>query len=355
MTRNTANDARPTLLDGAKVSLPRPLRVCLAGSGGGHVRQLIDMEPACSAHDYFFLTEDTALSRSIAERRPTFFVPHFALGQAKLGKPLTMAINGVRSFIASAGIILRQRPQVFITTGAGAVYFALLWARLLGAKIVLIESFARFDRPSVFGRLAAPFAHRKVAQSQALAKYWPDAPVFDPMKLLDTPRPEKRPLLFATVGAILPFDRLVTMIAELKSRGEIPEEVLIQTGRGGVAPAGLRTVEALSFDEVQATLREADIVVCHGGTGSLITALRQGCRVVAVPRLFSKGEVYDDHQAEITEAFAERGLIAVANTSEELAGALRDVRSRQPQSATSDPTELVEYLRALLSDWSFRR
>lgn len=330
------------------------LKVCLAGSGGGHVRQLLDLEPVWAPHDHFFLTEDTALSRSIGEKHRTVFVPHFALGQARLGAPIKMAVAGVRNFFAAARIILRERPQVLISTGAGAVYFALVWARLLGAKIVVIESFARFDKPSVFGKLSAPLAHHKVAQSEALAAYWPDAPVFDPLRMIDTPRPEKKPLLFATVGAILPFDRLVEMVADVKARGEIPEDVLLQVGQGGVTPTGLEAVESLSFDTMQSTLRDADLVICHGGTGSLITALRQGCRVVAVPRLFSKGEVYDDHQAEITEAFAKRGLIAVANTADELSEALKIVRARPPRSATSDPAELIKHLNRLLAQWGAR-
>jgi UDP-N-acetylglucosamine transferase subunit ALG13 len=333
----------------------RRLRVCLAASGGGHLRQLIDLEPAWSQHDYFFVSEDTALSRSVAEKHPMRYVPHVALGQARLGAPLRMLAGAVRSFFVSAGIMLRERPDVLVSTGAGAVFLPLLWARLLGAKVVLVESFARFDRPSVFGRMAAPLAHRTVAQSQALAAYWPDAAVIDPLKLLDIERPPKQPLLFATVGAILPFDRLVGLVADAKARGEIPEDVLVQTGVGAKPVEGVRTVETLPFDEMQAVLRDADIVVCHGGTGSLVTALRAGCRIIAVPRLFSKGEVYDDHQAEITEAFAARGLLAVANTPEEFTAALDLVRNRPPIPATSDPAGLIAHLNGLFAEWAPRR
>jgi UDP-N-acetylglucosamine transferase subunit ALG13 len=259
-----------------------------------------------------------------------------------------MAGAAVRNFFQTGAIMLKERPDVVISTGAGAVFFSVLWGRLIGAKIITVESFARFHHPSLFGRLSAPLAHFKVVQSQALASYWPDAAVFDPLRMLDAPRPKKQPLLFATVGAILPFDRLVNMVAELKARGDIPEEVVIQTGQGGARPVGVETHETLTFDEMQAQLRAADVVVCHGGTGSLITALRQGCRIVAVPRLFAHGEVYDNHQAEITRAFAERGLIAVANTTEELAEALKAVRARPPVIATSDPQELIAYLDRLL-------
>lgn len=324
------------------------LRVCLAASGGGHIRQLLDLEPAWRDHDYFFVSEDTALSRSIAETHRTRFVSHFALGQARLGKPFKMATSAARNFAQAATIMLREKPDVLITTGAGAVFWPLVWARLVGAEIIVIESFARFNAPSVFGRLSARLAHHKVVQSEALASYWPDASVFDPLRILATAPPPKRPFLFATVGAILPFDRLVDMVAKAKSSGAIPEDILIQAGVGGVAPNGIETVETLPFDKMQDALRDADIVVCHGGTGSLITALRQGCRVIAVPRLFELGEVYDDHQKEITEAFAARGMIAVANTPEELVEALRLVRARAPVVATSDPAALVQFLRTVL-------
>src|SRR5437867_9871680 len=109
------------------------LRICLAASGGGHVRQLLDLERVWSAHDHFFLTEDTPLTRSIAQKSRVCFVPHFALGQARVAGTHRMLWAGLRNLFQSAGVMLRERPQIVISTGAGAVFFAVLWARLLGA------------------------------------------------------------------------------------------------------------------------------------------------------------------------------------------------------------------------------
>lgn len=325
----------------------RPLRVCLAGSGGGHVRQILDLEPAWSGHDYFFVTEDTALGHSLAENHRTHFVPHYAAGQAKMHGLFTMLRGAVANFCRSAAIMLDERPDVVVSTGAGAVFFALAWARLLGAHVVLVESFARFDGPSLFGRIASPLAHDVVVQSKALAAYYPKAKVYDPLKLLEGARPPKEPLLFATVGATLPFDRLVRSVAEAKAAGDLPHELVIQTGIGGLQPDGLRTLETMPFQDIQDLLVRADVVVCHGGTGSLITALRQGCHVIAMPRLSSLGEHYDDHQAEITAAFAARGLIQVANSTEELRAALAAARTREPRSATTEPAELIAFLKSV--------
>jgi UDP-N-acetylglucosamine transferase subunit ALG13 len=335
----------------ADADLPRRgarLRVCLAASGGGHLRQILDLETAWRPYDYFFLTEESPLSHSLARKHPVFFVEHFAIGQASLGAPFRMLAAAWRNLRQSLRIIWRERPDIIISTGAGAVFFAALAARLLGAKFVLIESFARFDRPSAFVRAAAAFAQYKIVQSQALEAKISGAVVFDPFQILDTDRPKKKPLVFATVGATLPFNRMVDLVSRLKARGDIHEDLVIQTGIGGLSPEGLTTFETLPFDSMLSYLREADIVICHGGTGSLITALREGCRVVVMPRLFEKGEHYDDHQKEITRAFAARGLVAQANTLEELAIALKTVRGRAPVSATTNPSGLIGHLSKIL-------
>jgi UDP-N-acetylglucosamine--N-acetylmuramyl-(pentapeptide) pyrophosphoryl-undecaprenol N-acetylglucosamine transferase len=219
------------------------VRICLAGSGGGHVRQLLDLQPLWSRHDYFFVTEDTALGQTLDKDHRTYLVPHFAWGQARLGTPFRMLAAAARSFVQSAAIMFKERPSIIISTGAGAVFFAVIWAKLLGARVVIIESFARFEGPSLFGRLASPLADDLIVQSPKLTAAYPKAHVFDPMRILHTQAPAKQELVFATVGATLPFDRLVESVAQLSREGAIPERLVVQTGIGGAAPTGLAVVE----------------------------------------------------------------------------------------------------------------
>ncbi|MGH7023404.1 MAG: beta-1,4-glucuronosyltransferase WelK [Caulobacteraceae bacterium] len=344
----SAQDETPEF---AAVAARRP-RVCLAASGGGHLRQLIDLAPAWSEFDHFFITEDTALGRSLQGR--VHFIPHFALGQGRLGHPLRMLIGAVRNLFQSAGIILKERPDVVISTGAGSAFFAVLFARLTGARVVIIESFARFKGLSAFARAASPLAHHRIVQSPALKAHWPDAEVFDPLRVLEAPIPAKAPLLFVTVGATLPFPRLVEALAALKARGAIAEDVVIQRGVGAPAPEGVTSFETAPFADMLEIMKRARIVACHGGTGSLITALREGCHVIAMPRGFAEGEHYDDHQSEIAEAFRDRGLIQVARTEAELLAALRAIPNRAPVVATSDYSSLSAHLRSLIADKAFR-
>lgn len=177
--------------------------------------------------------------------------------------------------------------------------------------------------------------------------------MFDPLRLIGEERPAKEPLVFATVGATLSFDRLVDLVAAAKRDGLLPEHVVLQVGNTPSRPEGIEEVhETIPFHDVQNILRRADIVICHGGTGSLITALQQGCRVVAIPRLFALGEHYDDHQLEITAAFAARGLIEAVDAEQGLATALSRVRARPAVMATTDTAPLCAHLDTLLADWS---
>ena len=329
------------------------MRIALIASGGGHVRQLLDLEPLWGGEDHFFVSEDTALTRSLAADHRSYFVPHVALGQARLGHPLRMLSAAARNLYLSLWIILRERPDVIITTGAGSCYFSILFARLIGTKIVLIDSFARFRGPSAFAKIASPLAHVRICQSKEAASKWPGSSVVDPFRLLEASERDKERLVFATVGATLKFDRLVRHVVEAKRNGLLPEKVVLQTGTGNTIAIdeSIEAHEMIPFDALQDYLKRADIVICHGGTGSIITALRQNCRVVVIPRLFERGEHYDNHQWEIAECFADRGLISMVGADDDFSTALASARNRPPQPATLDQSDLLKRLGELLSGW----
>lgn len=327
------------------------LKVCLAASGGGHLRQLLDIHDVWRDADYFVLTEDTALGRSFASDHPTEFVSHVALGQARLGRPLLMIGRALKNCVQSFRHIHKHRPQVLISTGAGSTFFALIWARVFGAKVVLLDSMARVNGPSKFAQIAGPAANLRIAQSVRSAKAWGNAKGFDTIRRLGPYRGTKEPLVFATVGATLPFERLTRMVQEASECGAFNEEVVLQVGDAEPLIGPFRCVQQLPFDEINDILGRASIVICHGGTGSLVTALKAGCQVIAVPRRFDLGEHYDDHQSEITEAFAALGVLQVANTTDELVAALEKARKAPAQVIERDMRGVVECLQNAIEHW----
>jgi len=338
--------------------MARSFKILLAASGGGHLRQLLDLESVWGTHDHLFVTTDFALGRSVAKAHRVRFVTEYGFGMWHQRKRGVMLWRSMRNFCEAVLIIARERPQLVITTGAAAIFWPILLARMSGARLVSIESFARMEAPSVYGKLVRRFAHHLVVQSPKLKAYWPEAEVFDPLRILDTQRPAKEPLALITVGALTSFDRMVGAVVALKRAGGLPERLIIQTGEKSrftadavrdLAP-NVECVESLDFETIQAVLKRAELVICHGGTGSIITALRAGCRVVAMPRSFALEEAFDDHQEEIVNSFAERGLLEATYDEADLALGIERARAKTPVLATTEPAALREYLRAIIAD-----
>ena len=326
------------------------VRICLAASGGGHLRQLLDLRPFWEGHDVHFVTEDTSLAQSLATQHRIHFVPHFRLGQLRTN-PVFGVLGAMAQNLKDAGRAVRkEQPQLVVSTGAGAVFPAVLLAKLHGAKFVLVESFARVAAPSLFGRLARRLADVVVVQSKQLAGTWPEAEVFDPFVVLGPSSAAKEDLGLVTVGTLLPFDRLVNAVAALKAPLR-PGCIVAQVGKGGAVPEGMEVHESIGFEELGELLERTNVVFCHGGSGSLVTALRAGCRVVAMPRRKDLGENHDDHQREIVAALAARGLIEVAEEAADLESALERALAKQPMRATTDPSALIERLRELAALW----
>jgi UDP-N-acetylglucosamine transferase subunit ALG13 len=147
------------------------------------------------------------------------------------------------------------------------------------------------------------------------------------------------------------FERLVASMDELAARS--PETVIIQTGFTPYRPAHAQWFPFKERAEMEALIRQARVLVTHGGAGSLITGLRLGTPIVAVPRLRRYGEHVDDHQVELIEALARQGkIVAVYDLAGladaiELAATRRSAVQQSPDAQPGLARRLRAYVEAL--------
>ncbi len=335
----------------APLDPPKRLRICLAASGGGHLQEMLDLRPFWELHDRFFVTEPTPIAESLAAGERVYLVPAIAAGHLRarpLGTVIRSAVGNIRKSWRAARA---ERPDVVISTGAGSVFFVVLFAKLFGAKYIHIEAFCRFETPTIFGRLVHRFADARFVQSEKLANVWPGVEVFDPFVRLPPSDKPKEDLGVVTVGTVLPFDRLVNGVASLDPAAGRPTRIVAQVGDGGQKPQGIDSSENITFEEMTDLLERANVVFCHAGNGSLMTALQAGCRIIAMPRRADLGEHWDDHQREILHAFAARGVIEVAEDADDLQAALDRALAKPAWRARNDHTKLISRLRSLTKEW----
>lgn len=77
--------------------------------------------------------------------------------------------------ILSLYIAAVERPDVVISTGAGAVVFFCIFAKIFGAKLIFLESMAKVTEPTWTARLLYPFADLFLVQWPNLLKFFPRA------------------------------------------------------------------------------------------------------------------------------------------------------------------------------------
>ena len=145
--------------------------VLLVCSTGGHLLQLLALREAWDGFSRVWVTFDKSDARSLlADERVVF-----AHGPTNRNFGLLALRNMLRNGWTAFGLVRAVRPKVVLTTGAGvAVPYA--WVgRLLGARVVYVESLTRIERPSLSCRLIAPVATRIYAQWPELRRAVPRA------------------------------------------------------------------------------------------------------------------------------------------------------------------------------------
>ncbi len=111
------------------------------------------------------------------------------------------------------------------------------------------------------------------------------------------------------------FYRLLEAVDNLKT----DEEIIVQAGGSSDYKSDkMKIFDFISYDEMGKYIDEADLIITHGGTGSIIMPLQKGKKVIAAPRLEKYGEHINDHQKEIVSVFSDEKHILAFNDGDDL-------------------------------------
>lgn len=153
-------------------------------------------------------------------------------------------------------------------------------------------------------------------------------------------------MIFVTVGTHYQgFERLITKMDEIA--GRIDDEVIMQIGFTQYEPKNAKWFRFVKYEKMLELINESDIVICHGGAGTLLDSIRFNKPIIIVPRLKKFGEVYDDHELELAEALeSARKAIAVYDI-EKLESAIKMAMSMKSRSIKRNK-KLVNFLKEYL-------
>jgi UDP-N-acetylglucosamine transferase subunit ALG13 len=141
-------------------------------------------------------------------------------------------------------------------------------------------------------------------------------------------------LIFVTVGAQMPFDRMVKAVDEWAGvRGRT--DVFAQISATEYRPKNFEWAAFIEPEEFRRRVSEADVLVAHAGMGSILTALEAGKPILVMPRRGDLRETRNDHQLATARRFLALGKVAVALDEHELPEKLDSLERLAPSERIS--------------------
>lgn len=140
------------------------------------------------------------------------------------------------------------------------------------------------------------------------------------------------------------FERLLKEIEKCIEKNIISDEVVVQAGFTKFKSNKMKMLDMVSMQELQELVNKADLVITHGGVGSITTSLKNNRKTIAVPRLKKYGEHVNNHQLQIVEAFEEKGYLKKVIEVEELPEAICNIKDFIPNKFESNTNNIIKII-----------
>lgn len=123
-------------------------------------------------------------------------------------------------------------------------------------------------------------------------------------------------MVFVSVGT---QKQQFTRIFELVEKSKVldKEEIVAQTGNTKFESKKIKMLPSIDVDKFSEYIKKADIVICHGGVGTIFNALENEKKVLVVPRLEKYKEHINDHQLEVANELEKEGYLLVYEDGKE--------------------------------------
>lgn len=140
------------------------------------------------------------------------------------------------------------------------------------------------------------------------------------------------------------FTRLLQKIEDCIDNGFINEKVIVQAGFTKYNTDKMEVFDMISKETLDSLIDEANLIITHGGVGSIIIALKKHKRVIAVPRLHEFNEHVNDHQRQIINVFNEKKYLIGIQNVEDLPEALNDIKNFIPEKYEGNNKKIIKII-----------
>lgn len=131
------------------------------------------------------------------------------------------------------------------------------------------------------------------------------------------------------------FERLLRTIDSEIQLGNINDKVIVQSGYTKYSSNNMDIIDLMPMDKFNKCINDCDILITHGGVGTILDGLKKGKKIIAFPRLSKYQEHVNDHQVEIIDEFYNSGFILTGEVNE-VSSLIKECSSFNPKSYKSN-------------------
>ena len=140
------------------------------------------------------------------------------------------------------------------------------------------------------------------------------------------------------------FTRLLNIVQEQIDKENIKEKVVVQAGYTKYESDDMEIFDLIDREKFSELIEKCDVLITHGGVGSIINGLKNGKKVIVVPRLSKYGEHLNDHQLQITDNFSKEGYIIPLYDGDDLGKILKSIKEFNPKQFKSNTNKIINII-----------
>lgn len=140
------------------------------------------------------------------------------------------------------------------------------------------------------------------------------------------------------------FRRLLDMVQEQIDKKNIKDKVVVQAGHTKYESKDMEIFDLIDRQKFSELISECDILITHGGVGSIINGLKNNKKVIVAPRLSKYDEHMNDHQLQITANFSKAGYILPLYENDDLGKILEKADKFKTKKFVSNTNNMVKLI-----------
>ena len=140
------------------------------------------------------------------------------------------------------------------------------------------------------------------------------------------------------------FTRLLEAIDKEIEKGVIKDKVVVQAGCTKYKSDNMEIFDLIPANEFDEYIKKADLIITHGGAGSILTGVKNNKKIIAAARLAKYKEHTNDHQKQIIKEFSEQGYILELKDFNKLGKLIEKSQTFKPKKFESNTNNMINLI-----------